>query len=98
MKSTTKRSLVLLLATLVMLSVMSVAALNVSAATAPADGMTFVQDSYFEMTKVTGVSETLTIEASVWIAHNAGDGRHGTVIGNYSDDPQFGGVVPVKNE
>ena len=91
MKKLSLRTLVLLIAVLMIVTSVSVFTLTASAATAPAEGMTFVQDSYYEMTKVSGVKDAMTIEASIWIAHNASDGRHGTVIGNYSDDSAFGG-------
>ena len=79
MKKLSLRTLVLLMAVLMIVTSVSVFTLTASAATAPAEGMTFVQDSYYEMTKVSGVKNAMTIEASIWIAHNAGDGRHGTV-------------------
>ena len=91
MRKLSLRTLVLLMAVLMIVTSVSVFTLTASAATAPAEGMTFVQDSYYEMTKVSGVKDAMTIEASIWIAHNASDGRHGTVIGNYSDDSAFGG-------
>ena len=83
-----------MLVSLVPISAMTSSAASVSA---PSDGMNFKSDTLHAMDKNLTISNSMTVEAEIWIPHNATNNKptaQNTVFSNYGDTGTNGNAKP----